>query len=70
MRLARFYRYFARNRMTPDVASLFINLFHSLSPFPQLSLFGAGIVGQKNEYVSQHTMRVSTCIIHVQLAGQ
>ena len=47
MRLARFYRYFARNRMTPDVASLYINLFHSLSPFPQLSLFGAGIVGKK-----------------------
>ena len=23
---------------------------------------------KKNEYVSQHTMRVSTCIIHVQLA--
>ena len=31
-----------------------------------LSLFRAGIL-EKNEYVSQHTMRVSTCIIHVQL---
>ena len=59
--------------------SLYINLFHSLSPkwsshFPQLSLslslslslFGAGSL-EKNEYASQHTMRVSTCIIHVQL---
>ena len=33
-----------------------------------LSLIGAGILGKKNEYVSQHTMRVSTCIIHVKLA--
>ena len=46
--------------------SLYINLFHSpkwSSHFPQLSLFR-----KKNEYVSQHTMRVSTCIFHVQLA--
>ena len=35
-------------------------------------LFRAGILEKKNEYVSQHTIenvsRVSTCIIHVQLA--
>ena len=38
-------------------------IFHN---FLSLSL-GAGILEKKNEYVSQHTMRVSTCIIHVQL---
>ena len=45
--------------------SLYINLFHSpkwSSHLPQLSLF------RKKEYVSQHTMRVSTCIFHVQIA--
>ena len=78
MRLARFSRHFARNRMTHCVAnvqqSLYINLFHSLSPSDRLifrnslPLFGAGILEKKNEYESQHTMRVSTCIIHVQLA--
>ena len=52
--------------------SLYINLFHSLSPkwsshFPQLSIRG-WYFRKKYEYVSQHTMRVSTCIIHVQLA--
>ena len=40
--------------MTPDVASLYINLFHSLLPFPQLSLFGAGIVGKKRVRVTAH----------------
>ena len=54
MRLARFYRYFARNRMTPDVASLYINLFHSLSPFPQLSLWGWYCRTKKRVRVTAH----------------
>ena len=78
MRLARFSLHFARIRMTPCVTNVHGNhytstyfilsrlsdrlIFHnSLS----LSLFGAGIL-EKNE--SQHTMRMSTCIIHEQLA--
>ena len=54
--------------------SLYINLFHSLSPSDRLifrnslPLFRAGILEKKNEYESQHTMRVSTCIIQEQLA--
>ena len=39
--------------------SLYIDLFHSLSPSDRLifrnSLFGAGILEKKNEYVSQLT---------------
>ena len=79
MRLARFSLHFARIRMIPCVTNVHGNqytstyfilsrlsdrlIFHnSLS----LSLFGAGILEKKNE--SQHTMRMSTCIIHVQLA--
>ena len=82
MRLPRFSLHFARNRMTPSVANVHGNRYTStyfiLSRLSlsdrlifrnslSLSLFGAGIL-EKNEYVSQHTMRVSTCIIHVQLA--
>ena len=66
--------------MTPSVANVHGNRYTStyfiLSQLSlsgrlifrnSLSLFGAGIL-EKNEYVSQHTMRVSACIIHVQLA--
>ena len=70
--------------MTPCVAkrprqSLNINLFYSLSSklsshFPQLPLFGAGILEKKTSTCHMYStllriaQRVSTCIIHVQLA--
>ena len=78
MRLARFSWHFARNLMTPCVANVHGNHYTSTSFIlsrlvivsfsATLSLFGAGILGENNEYVSQHTIRVSKCIIHVQLA--
>ena len=66
MRLARFSLHFARNRMTHCVPNVHGNRYTSayfilLSDRLSLSL-------EKNEYMSQHTMRVSTCIFHVQLA--
>ena len=81
MRLARFSGHFARHRMTHCVANVHGNHYTStyfiLSRLvivsfsaqlsPSLSLRGY-YFRKKNEYVSQHTMRVSTCIIHVQLA--
>ena len=76
MRLARFSRHFARNRMTPCVANVHGNhytyLFHSLSPSDRLifrnslSLFGAGILEKKTSTCHSTLMPVSTCIIHVQ----
>ena len=67
MRLARFSLHFARNRMTTCVTNVHGNHYTStyfiLSRLTHLSLFEAGILEK-----SQHTMRVSTCIIHVQLA--
>ena len=65
MRLARFSLHFARNRTTPCVPNVHGNHYTStyfILQRDRLSLF------RKNEYVSQHTMRVSTCIFHVQLA--
>ena len=44
--------------------SLYINLFHSSDRL----IFCNSLSLEKNEYVSQHTMRVSTCIFHVQIA--
>ena len=69
MRLARFSLHFARNRITLvfqtstaiTTSTYFILLSDRLIFRNSLSL-------EKNEYVSQHTMRVSTCIFHVQLA--
>ena len=62
MRLARFSLHFARNRMTQTSTTITIHLLSDRLIFRNsLSL-------EKNEYVSQHTMRVSTCIFHVQLA--
>ena len=76
MRLARFFLHFARNRMTPCVANVHFILSRISDRLifrNSLSLFGASILEKKNEHVShvQHTsiaLRVSTCIIHVQLA--
>ena len=77
MRLARFSLHFARNRMTPCVTNVhgnpYISTYFILSRLSDRLIFrnslSSGLVfRKKNEYVSQHTMRVSTCIIHVQLA--
>ena len=52
--------------------SLYINLFHSLSPSDRLifrnslSLFGAGILEKKTSTCHSTLMPVSTCIIRVQ----
>ena len=70
MRLARFPLHFARNRMTPCVPNVHGNHYAS-TYFILLSdrlIFRNSLSLEKNEYVSQHTMRVSTCIFHVQLA--
>ena len=72
MRLARFSLHFARNRMTPCVPNVHGNHYTS-TYFILLSdrlIFRNSLSLEKkqNEYVSQHTMRVSTCIFHVQLA--
>ena len=73
MRLARFSLHFARNRMTPYVPNVHGN-HHTSTYFILLSdrlIFHNSLSLEKtkqNEYVSQHTMRVSTCIFHVQLA--
>ena len=70
MRLARFSLHFARNRMTPCVPNAHGNHYTS-TYFILLSdrlIFHNSLSLEKNEYVSQHTMRVSTCIFHVQLA--
>ena len=70
MRLARFSLHFARNRMTPCVPNVQGNHYTS-TYFILLSdrlIFRNSLFLEKNEYVSQHTMRVSTCIFHVQLA--
>ena len=57
-----------------DSLSLFLSLSLSLFLSLSLALRGAGIleknmdhkmIHEKNKYLSQHTMRVSTCIIHV-----
>ena len=70
MRLARFSLHFARNRMTPCVPNVHGNHYTS-TYFILLSdrlIFRNSLSLEKNEYMSQHTMRVSTCIFHVQLA--
>ena len=70
MRLARFSLHFARNRMTPCVQNVHGNHYTS-TYFILLNdrlIFRNSLSLEKNEYVSQHTMRVSTCIFHVQLA--
>ena len=70
MRLARFSLHFARNRMTPCVPNVHGNHYTS-TYFILLSdrlIFRNSLTSEKNEYMSQHTMRVSTCIFHVQLA--
>ena len=71
MRLARFSLHFARNRMTPYVPNVHGNHYTS-TYFILLSdrlIFRNSLsLWKKNEYVSQHTMRVSTCIFHIQLA--
>ena len=71
MRLARFSLHFARNRMTPCVPNVHGN-HYTLTNFILLSdrlIFRNSLsLEKKNEYMSQHTMRVSTCIFHVQLA--
>ena len=63
-------------RMTPCVTNVHGNHYTStyfilsrliVSFSATLSLRG-WYFRKKNEYVSQHTMRVSTCLIHVQLA--
>ena len=75
MRLARFSLHFARNRMTPCVANVDSN--HYTSTYFILSrlilrnspsLFGASILEKKTACVTCTALRVSTCIIHVQLA--
>ena len=67
MRLARFSLHFARNRMTPCVPNVHGNHYTS-TYFILLSdrlIFRNSLsLEKKNEY----TMRVSTCIFHVQLA--
>ena len=70
MRPARFSLHFARNRMTPCVPNVHRNHYTStyfilLSDRP---IFRNSLSLEKNEYVSQHTMRVSSCIFHVQIA--
>ena len=70
MQLARFSLHFARNRMTPCVPNVHGNHYTS-TYFILLSdrlIFRNSLSLEKNEYMSQHTMRVSTCIFHVQLA--
>ena len=70
MRLARFSLHFARNRMTPCVPNVHGNHYTS-TYFILLSdrlIFRNSLSLEKNEYMSQHTMRVSTCIFHVELA--
>ena len=70
MRLARFSLHFARNRMTPCVPNVHGNHYTS-TYFILLRgrlIFRNSLSLEKNEYVSQHTMRVSTCIFRVQLA--
>ena len=70
MRLARFSLHFARNRMPPCVPNVHGNHYTStyfILPSDRL-IFRNSLSLEKNEYVSQHTMRVSTCIFHVQLA--
>ena len=71
MRLARFSLHFAGNRMAPCVPNVHGNHYTSTN-FILLSdrlIFRNSLsLEKRNEYVSQHTMRVSTCIFHVQLA--
>ena len=71
MRLARFSLHFARNQMTPCVPNVHGN-HHTSTYFILLSdrlIFRNSLsLEKKTEYVSQHTMRLSTCIFHVQLA--
>ena len=84
VRLARFSLHFARNTMTPCVANVHGNHYTStyfiLSRLSErlilrnsLSLFGASIL-ERNENMYMYStllriaLRVSTCIIHVQLA--
>ena len=79
MRLARFSRHFARNRMTPCAANVHGNHYTStyfilsrlvivsFTATLSLSLFGA-IILEKKTSTCHSTLRVSTCIIHVQLA--
>ena len=64
MRLARFSRHFARNRMTPCVANVHGNHYTStyfilsrpviVSFSATLSLFGAGILEKKRVRVTAH----------------
>ena len=70
MRLARFSLHFARNRMTPCVPNVHGNHYTStdLILLSDRLIFRNSPSLEKNEYVSQHTMRVSMCTFHVQLA--
>ena len=78
MQLARFSLHFARDRMTLYVANVHSNHYTStyfiLSRLSDVSFsatlsLSSGLVFKKTEYMSQHTaLRVSTCIIYVQLA--
>ena len=66
----RFSLHFARNRMTPCVPNIHGNYYTSTYFILLIDrlIFRNSRSLEKNEYVSQHTMRVSTCIFHVQLA--
>ena len=66
MRPAQFSLHFACNRMIPCVPNVHGN--HYTSTYFIRLIFCNSLSLEKNEYVSQHTMRVSTCIFHVQLA--
>ena len=71
MRLARFSLHLARNRMTPCVPNVQGNHYTStyfILLTDRLIFRNSLSLEKTNEYVSQHTMRVSTCIFHVQLA--
>ena len=75
MRLARFSLHFARNRMTPCVANVHVNHYTStyfilsrLSDRLIFRNFGASVLEKKRARVTCTALRVSTCIIHVQLA--
>ena len=67
MLLARFSLHFARNRMTNVHGNHYTSTYFILLS-DRLIFRNSLSLEKKNEYVSQHTMRVSTCIFHVQLA--
>ena len=71
MRLARFSLHFARNRMTPcvpNVGNHYTSTYFILLSDRLIFRNSLSLEKNNNEYVSQHNMRMSTCIFHVQLA--